>query len=138
MEEETASDRDWPAGRFFLKCCEGYISHTKLEPSELNSQMLEGCEEHNISKNQPDPTVNTETWQFEFLLSRYSLSLSLSLSLSHSFGHPRYFLHNFAIYIANLSIFTKTPLYQVWVPFSFNQMLFLSPLLKYHVKNLSL
>ena len=58
------------------------MSHTKLEPSELNSQMLEGCEEYNISKNQPDLTVNTETWQFEFLLSRYSLSLSLSLYLS--------------------------------------------------------
>jgi hypothetical protein len=36
------------------------MSHTKLEPSELNSQMLEGCEEYNISKNQPDPKMKYE------------------------------------------------------------------------------
>jgi hypothetical protein len=132
MEAKMARDRDWPADMFSLKYYEGYISHAKPEHLDPNGQMLEGGEEHNISKTNPIQRCNTSifTWSFDFLLSRYSLSLSV--------GHPRYFQHNFAIYIANLSIFTKTLLCQVWVPFSFNQMPFLSLFLKYHVKNISL
>jgi hypothetical protein len=42
---------------FSLKCYEGYISHKNLERSDPIGQMLEGGEEHNISKTQPDPTV---------------------------------------------------------------------------------
>ena len=93
--------------------------------------MLEGGEKHSISHNQPDPTVKYK--DMAVWVSTLKV-LSLSLSLSLSFGHLRYFLHNFAIYLANLSIFTKTPLCQVWIPFSFNQMPFLSPFIKYHVK----
>jgi hypothetical protein len=135
-EEETANDHDWPESRFFLKCCKGYIFHIKKkpDPSNPNGQMLEGGEEHNISRN--PARSNGEIQRYGHLSFCFQSILSLSLSLS--FGHPWYFLYNFAIYIAILSIFTKTPLCQVWVPFSFNQMPFLSLLLKYHVKNLFL
>jgi len=40
-----------------LKCCEGYISHIEPEHSDLNGQMLEGSEKHNISQNQTNATV---------------------------------------------------------------------------------
>jgi hypothetical protein len=42
---------------FSLKCCKGYIAHTKPENSDPNGQMLAGSEKHNISKNQTNPTV---------------------------------------------------------------------------------
>jgi hypothetical protein len=44
MGEETVGDRDWPAGMFSLKCCKGYISHTKPKHSDPNSPMFEGGE----------------------------------------------------------------------------------------------
>jgi hypothetical protein len=54
---ETASNHDWPVGRFSLKCCEAYISHTKPDHSYPNGKMLEGGEKHNISKNQTNSMV---------------------------------------------------------------------------------
>ena len=109
---ETASDRDWPADKFFLKCCEGYISHTKPEHSDPSSQMVTGGENHNISKNQTNPTVQYR--DMAVLVSALKIhSLIVSPFFFLSFGHPLFFLHNFAIYIANISIFIKTPLYQV-------------------------
>jgi hypothetical protein len=77
MEAKMARDRDWPADMFSLKYYEGYISHAKPEHLDPNGQMLEGGEEHNISKTNPIQRCNTSifTWSFEFLLSRYSLSL---------------------------------------------------------------
>jgi hypothetical protein len=54
---------------------------------------------------------------FEFMLSRYSSS-------PLPFGHNEDFLYNLAIYVANLSIFTKTSLCEVWVRFNLTKYLF--------------
>ena len=84
MEEETTSYRDWPASRFFLKCYDGYISHTKLDPLDPSDQMLKGGEEHNIPKTKPNSMVKYKdmvAWVFALKV------LSLSLSLSHTHTH---------------------------------------------------
>ena len=52
--------------------------------------MLEGSKEHNISQTQLNPMI------------KYKDIVNQVYAFSFSFSHPRYFLHNFAIYIANL------------------------------------